>query len=340
MTPREDGLAAPPEWRASGRYWLAWPGPSGRWGERLDDVRDSFVEFVKLLSDAGPVTILANPADVADVSLRFGPGVAAMAMPHSDCCMRIMGPAFLVDGDGTLAAGIEWTGDRSKDTVAREVLDHLNLRRFSAPPGLWGGSYDVDGEGTCLIAESALRDWNGDRQSLEKALSDYLGVDTVLWLDSGIEGDLSGGTISNVARFLKPGLVIAASEADAGDANFDILQRNVEALKTGRDAKGRKIEVIEVPLPKRRLRPDGSRIAMSYANCFVGPGAIVLPAFEDARDQTAYDRVVSALLDYTVASLPADDMAYGGGGFASMTLPQPSLRPEAKSSAGPASAGR
>lgn len=314
----------PPEWVRHERYWMAWPCRAGRWGDHLDAARDVVAEAAKLVAEQGPVTMLANPAEVADVSLSCGPGIAAMVVPHGDCCMRSMAPSFLLDFRGGMI-GVRWP-DKWGNAVADAILTHLALPRVLGPWQAPGGFFDVDGEGTCLASEGLLTAVGCSRDEAERSLSDYLGVDKVIWLKCGLEGDVTGGHIHNLARFLRPGVVLALTDDERGDVNAELLKENVLRLKAARDAKNREITVARAPQPKRKLRADGSRICASYANCFVNRNLVVLPAFEDAKDQVAYDSVVGALLDHVVISLPALELAYGGSGFADIAVAQPSIR--------------
>lgn len=328
MTPREEGLSMPADWAVRGRYWMAWPQRAGLWGEQLEQVRESCIDLAHMASELGPVTMIANPEELVEVSLHIGSGsgVTTMILPHDDCCMRAIGPGFLADDYGRAAAGLQWDrrGQRMRD-VSRDILGHLRLPGFSGPSGLRGCMVDVDGEGTALASESWVR--GIERDQAEGFLANLFGVEKVIWLKTGMEGDTTGGHVVNMGRFLQPGLVIAPAEADSGDANYGLFQENLVRLAEARDARDRKLTVVAAQQPKRRKRRDGSRIAMSYANCFVAPGLVVLPAFEDSkRDRAALDAVAETLPDAKLAQVSALELAFGGGGLTSIILPQPQER--------------
>lgn len=321
--PRDHGYFMPPDWARHDRYWMAWPSGAEVWGRQLDAAREAVADVAKMMAEQAPVTVLANPAEVADVSLSCGPGVAAMVVPHGDCCMRSIGPTFLLDYRGGMA-GIRWS-DREEE-VAAALLGHLDIPTFEGPPGMSGGYIDVDGEGTCLASEALSAEFGSSRERLDEVLSAYLGIERVIWLKPGLEGDLRGGQILDLARFLRPGLVAAQYDEDRADPNGEVLRENFNRLKAARDARNRALTVVPLPQPKRKERPDGSRICMSYTNCLVNSNFIALPAFEESRDAVAYDRVVSALLDHVVVLVPVADLAYGAGGLGNLVLSQPCVR--------------
>jgi agmatine deiminase len=317
-TPRELGFAMPPAWVRQQRHWLAWP--TAGWQGGLDGAREAMAGLVQMLAEHRGVSVLANPEEAADVSLMCGPGVGAVAIPHGASGLRAMGPSFLLHDGGREVAGIVWPSE-GYDDVAGAIIEQQRLRRFDGPLPRAGAMVDVDGEGTALASEALLA--GGDRHDVERILHDYLRVEQVIWVNGAIDGDMSGGTVLNAARYLKPGLAIVTVESDGSEPDAARLEENRRRIEGARDARGRAIATVLVPLPKPRARPDGSRIAMSYANCFIDGSLVILPAFEDGRDDVAYDRVVQAVLDHTVVSYPAFEFAQGGCGLGSLIVSQP-----------------
>lgn len=318
MTPRDEGFSLAPEWMPVRRYWLAWPeAPPGLDEQVVESARLSLAELARLLAALGPVSVLANPAQVVDVSLYCGAGVGAVAISHDHCCMRAAGPGFLIGPEGG-RAGLQWRGG----TVAGQLLDLLSLRRFACPLPLDGFAIDVDGEGTCLAPQALLR--LIPRAAAEAMLAEWLGVRVVIWLETGLEGEPPPGRLVSVARFLRPGLVMAMTGGDSGDPNRALLDGNRVRLAEARDAAGRRLEVVEAPQPRRRVGSGGHRVPMSYTDAFMGDAVIMLPAFDDHRDQTAWDNVVAVLQDANVLTVPAWDFATAAGaGLGSLVLAQP-----------------
>lgn len=344
--PRQDGYSMPPAWAPHARCWMAWPCREALWGDRMDAARGAYAEAAQAISRFEPVTVVANPADVAEVSLRCGTGVGSLPLEIDDSWLRDTGPTFLVDGRGGVA-GVDWRfnawGDPSlahdKDAaVARALLEHLGLPRYEAPIVLEGGAVEVDGDGTALATEAVLldprRNPEAGRGAMERHLRDYLGVETVIWLGAGLEDDDTGGHVDNVACFAAPGVVLALVSRDSADGNHAALADNLERLRRARDARGRALEVVEVVQPKRAERPDGRRLARSYVNLYVANGGVLVPSFEDPRDDDACEAVERCFPGREVVTVPADDIVYGGGGLHCITQPQPSGEPPAPTEGG------
>jgi agmatine deiminase len=316
---------------------MAWPCREEIWGEGMDAAREAFADVARAIAEFEPVTMVCNPADVSEASLILGnrTSIDVMSIEIDDSWLRDSGPTFLIDRQSTLA-GVAWRfnawGEKVKPyandaAVARRILDHLKVRRFDAPFVLEGGSIHVDGEGTLITTEQCLLNPNRNpslsKAEIEQNLRDWLGVSTIVWLPEGLEDDDTDGHVDNIACFAKPGVVIALSTEDKSDPNFDVLQTNLEILRSTKDAKGRALQVIELPQPARRER-GGRRLALSYINFTFANGGIVMPGFNVAEDARAYRTLRDAFPDRQIIQVgSAGDIVAGGGGIHCITQQQP-----------------
>jgi agmatine deiminase len=333
--PADDGFTLAAAWAPHARSWLAWPTRAESWGEHLDAAREAYSEVAQAILRFEPVTFIAKPKNVAEVSLTTGSGVATLSLPHDDSFLRDMGPSFVVDGKGAVA-GVEWLwnawGNRYSDherdaAVAGKLLEHLGIKRYSAPMVLEGGAIDGDGEGTLLASETVLlnanRNPNLGRAEVERHLAEYLGARKIIWLAGGLAGDPAGGLIDNVACFVKPGVVLAQTTSDATDVNYAPLQDNIARLKAASDAKGRALEVVEIEQPRPQQGDGGRRLPLSYTSLYLANGAAIVPAFEDPQDSRAYELFVKLFAGREVVQVPANELAFGGAGLGAIALGQP-----------------
>ncbi len=334
-TPADRGLFMPAEWHPHDRCWMAWPCRVELWGDRLEAARAAYAKVASAIAEFEPVTMIANPENVAEVSLHCGPGIACLPMPHDDSWIRDNGPSFVIDGKGAIA-GIDWRfnawGEKihpyDRDAaVAAAVLEHLDIAREAAPLVLEGGSIHVDGEGSLLTTEECLLNPNRNpdlgRDEIEALLCAYLGVRQVIWLGRGLEQDETDGHIDNLACFVRPGVVLALTSDDPEDGNHAALQDNLNRLRAATDAKGRALEVIEVLQPARGEDDDGLRLGKSYVNFYIANGGVVMPSFEDGKDAAARDTIIACFPGREVRQVPALDIVHGGGGIHCITQQQP-----------------
>lgn len=333
--PRDDGFFMPAEWAPHSRCWMAWPCREAVWGDHLDMAREAYAEVANAIAAFEPVTMIANPENLAEASLKCGTGVACLPIPHDDSWTRDTGPSFLINDRGELG-GVAWQfnawggkySNYEKDSkVASAILQHLELPVFLGDMILEGGSIHVDGEGTLLTSEQCLlnpnRNPNLSRSDIEEKLRGYLGVESIIWLNQGLVDDETDGHVDNLACFAAPGVVLALSCDDPNDENYAALQDNISRLRASSDAKGRPLEVIEVPQPARMNNDQGERLSRSYINFYIANGGIVMPSFEDSQDSRALDIIAGAFPDRSVVSVSATDITFGGGGIHCITQQQP-----------------
>ncbi|WP_342239472.1 agmatine deiminase [Inquilinus sp. OTU3971] len=334
--PASLGYVMPAEWEPHSRCWMAWPCREEIWGEHMDAACTAYADVARAIADFEPVTMACNPSDVAEASLTLGNGtpIDVVSMEIDDSWLRDSGPTFLLDRNGHLA-GAHWRfnawGQKvqpySRDAVvAKRILKHVGARRFRAPFVLEGGAIHVDGEGTVLTTEQCLLNPNRNpditKAQVEQNLRDWLGVSTVIWLPEGIEDDETDGHVDEIACFVRPGVVLALSTDDKSDGNFDVLQTNLDILRSAKDAKGRPLQVIEVPQPARQEH-NGKRLSLSYVNFYIANGGVVMPAFDVAEDERAFRIIRDAFPNRRVVQVHARDIFLGGGGIHCITQQQP-----------------
>ncbi len=324
-TPRAQGFAMPPEWAPHSRCWMAWPCRSELWGERTSAARQAYAELAKTIVTYEPVTMIARPDLTAEASLTCGQGISVLPLAHDDSRIRDTSPTFLLDQAGALG-GVDWRYDgygaraapfEQDARLAEAICARLEVPRFAAPIVLEGGGVHVDGEGTALVCTGSVLDPKRNpglgRGQIESALADCLGITEVIWLEHGFDGDVSGGHVDNVARFVRPGAVMVLTCRDPEDANFAPFQDNLARLRGARDAAGRQLEVIEVEQPAPRSGPDGRRLTNSYLSFYLANGAVLLPMFGDAKDAAACAAISAAFPDRRAIQIDADDLVCGGG---------------------------
>lgn len=224
--------------------------------------------------------------------------------------------------------------DWREDTkIPGRVAKLLGIRQFDAEVNgkafvLEGGSIDVNGRGTlitteeCLLGDVQQRNPGLGREQIEQALHDYLGVTNVIWLERGIVGDDTHGHVDDIARFIGPWVVAAATADDRFDQNFDILQANLRRLRAARDQDGRQLTIVELPMP-RAVIFDGQRLPASYANFYIANGLVLVPVFNDPNDRVALNLLAEALPEREIVPIHCGDFIWGLGAIHCATQQEP-----------------
>ncbi|RYL93494.1 agmatine deiminase family protein [Sporolactobacillus sp. THM7-4] len=311
MFPKDLSYRMPAEWCRHERTFISWPvRESMCYPQDYEPVCQGYREFVLAISEFEPVTVIVNPDEYEEVKESFDhPKIDFLPVPHNDSWIRDNGPTFLTDEKGN-RAGVNWHFNAwgakympwdLDDQVAPEILNRFKMKRFDAPLVLEGGSFHVDGEGTLITTEECLLNKNRNphltREQIEHHLKQFLNIEKVIWLKRGLSGDETDGHIDNTACFASPGKVFIQVCHDSEDENFKIARENLEILRNATDARGRKIEIIEIQQPPKR-EMNGERLTLSYINFYFVNDGIILPVFGGSAEET--DRMAETILRETL----------------------------------------
>jgi agmatine deiminase len=319
-----DGFSMPPEWAPHSGCFVSWPCKEDTWCGFSKEAKKAYTEVIEAVSRFEPVIVLSDPSTLKEAREAVGKDVHVVEVRLDDAWIRDNGPTFVTSDEGGSAIvqfGFNGWGGRfppyQNDAKVPEVLaDRMGLERHLGPMILEGGAICVDGEGTLMTTESCLLNPNRNpglsRTDAEHILNSYLGVRKVLWLKQGIHNSMIDGHIDGVAAFVRPSTVVMASTDDEQDPNCEVMRANRARLETLTDAKGRSIEIVDLPMPKRR-EIAGNRIAPCYTNFFIAGCGVVAPTFGEAND-----RAVTAILQdlfpkHEVVGVRCEYIGVGGG---------------------------
>jgi agmatine deiminase len=329
----------PAEWEPHAATWLAWPHAVTTWPGCLEEAEREFEQLVRTLAGFERVELLVqNEQHRARIAARLGPivrdgAVRLHAIPTDDVWMRDIGPTFVRGSSGLVA--LDWRFDAwggkyppwdRDDAVAAQVAKLVGVNTERPDIVLEGGAIEVDGEGTLLATEPTLLDPKRnpgiDKAAIDALVLELLGVHQTIWLGDGIEGDDTDGHIDDIARFVAPGRVVCAREPDPRDPNHAPLEDCIARLRASRDAAGRTLEVIDLPMPKPVLA-GGDRLPASYANFYIANSAVLVPVFGEATDERALGVLRPLFPVREVVGVPSRALVRGLGAVHCLTQQQP-----------------
>ncbi len=348
----ERGFYMPAEWSPHAATWLIWP-ESDDFPGKLEAVRWVYCELIRLLTVHERVRLIVSSGAVEErcrVQLgRVGLDLSQVDFVHAATnrtWARDNLPSFLKhrsDSQRLGAAKFRFNGwARYDDHALDDTAGRLVAERFAdvadypvveagsgpAPMVLEGGAIDVDGEGTllttraCLLGTRFARNPGASQQAIEETLQGALGVKKFVWLDDGVAGDDTSGHVDDFARFVRPGVVVCASESDSTDVNYAPLQRAQEQLRGATDACGRRLDVIALPMPGPVVC-DGERLPASYANFYIANGIVLVPVFNDPCDAEALGILQELFPTRRVVGVFCRDLVLGLGTIHCSTQQEP-----------------
>lgn len=342
QTPAALGFHMPAEWEPQAAVWLSWPHNRETWPGQFRTIPDVFAEIVAQISRIEDVRINCAARlqpRAKRLCVQAGADMARVTFHHhptNDAWCRDHGPIFVKNGKTGEVAVTDWAynawgGKHSPydldNQIPRLITRRLGLRRFANDMILEGGSIEVNGRGLLLTSEQCLLNRNRNphltRAEIERNLRDYLGVRTILWVGEGIAGDDTDGHIDELARFYKPGGVVACVEPNRRDPNHRPLAENLERLKSFRTPEGRRLNIVELPMPKP-FAFRGQRVPASYANFLILNGAVLAPTFrQPKRDAQACEIIGRCFPDRAVIPIDCYHLIGGRGALHCISQQQP-----------------
>ena len=343
-TPAALGYRMPAEWHPHEATWLTWPKDPVTWPDRVPAVQEIFLQFIEALTPHERVCLLVDDETAAaDVSARCADrhidpaNLTLLQVPTVDSWIRDYGPNFLL-GPGEALAFNHWIFNAwggkyeslMRDADVPQRLDDLRgVMRFQPGIVLEGGSIDVNGAGTVLTTEQCLRHPNRNpslsKADLEGYLRHYLGVEQVLWLGDGIEGDDTDGHVDDITRFVATDTIVTAVEEDPADPNHGPLQDNLARLRAARQPSGEPWRIVTLPMPGY-VMADGDRLPASYANFYIANRVVLLPIYHHVNDERAVDILQECFPSHRIVPIQCEPLVWGMGSVHCVTQQQPESR--------------
>ena len=257
--------------------------------------------------------------------------------PTNDAWCRDHGPAFLINPTEKKKMIVDWNynawGGKYPPYDLDDVIPTLIAKHYNIPvvnPGIImeGGSVEFNGKGTLITTRACLLNKNRNphlsQDQIEKYLSDYYGVDNILWLGDGIIGDDTDGHIDDLTRFVNDDTVVTIIEEDKQDENYDILQDNLKELNKLRLENGKQMNIIELPMPDQVIYED-QRLPASYANFYTANKYVIVPTFRCKQDDKVLNILQDCFQDRKVVGIDSTDIIWGLGSFHCLSQQEPAV---------------
>jgi agmatine deiminase len=355
-TPKRDGFRMPGEFEPQKRVWMIWPERPDNWRDGAKPAQKAFMHVAKAVSEFTPVTMVVSRRQYANCRSLLPPEIRVIEMSNDDAWMRDCGPTFVINDKGDVRANdwsfnawgglvdglyFPWDND---DAIAQKVCEIEGIDSYhTADFVLEGGSIHVDGEGTLLTTEMCLlsngRNPHLTRQQIEKTLKEHLNVTKIIWLGDGIDPDETNGHVDDVACFVRPGEVACIWTEDENDPFYKAAQDAYKKLTRATDAKGRKLKVHKLCLPRENVRisgefhidyvegtiprEDGDICIASYMNFLITNKGVIVPQYGDENDKLALEQIRAMFPKHKVVGVDTVEVVYGGGNVHCITQQQP-----------------
>lgn len=355
-TPKEDGYRMPAEFEQQKQIWMLWPERQDNWRNGAKPVQQVFVNVAKAISTFEPVTFCVSKEQYTNCRSQLPDCIRVVEVASNDSWIRDCGPTFLKNAEGEIRA-VDWTFNAwgglvdglyfpwdLDDQVARKVCEIEEVDSYRTEGFvLEGGSFHVDGEGTVMTTKMCLlskgRNPGLSQKEIEEMLCSYLNCETVIWVTDGIDPEETNGHIDDVACFIRPGEAACIYTEDPENPFYEASRKAYEELCQSVDARGRRLKVHKLCLPKKPVylngaetidciegtapRRDGDICIASYMNFLIVNGGVIVPQYEDENDELALAQIQEMFPERKVVGVKTREVVYGGGNIHCITQQQP-----------------
>ena len=299
---QEDNYYMPAEWEKHDAVWLGWEADS------TSGFYPVVTEMIKTLTPNVTVKIAFNSDSLMQTAKSYlkrnqidTSNIKFYVMPGDRYWIRDHGAAFLVNGKGELGvADFGWNHygfpqflkekyNSNQDSIGKYLNKRLpsmiktgtvdslmavaeGAKIFKSKVVTEGGNIEVNGKGTLIVCEAAMKNRNPDltKEFMESELKKVLGVSKVIWIKQGLAedpngffrrltGNYVGGGVQHsdeFVRFSNANTILLAwvdeAEKDLNPINkmnYQRLNENYQTLKNATDQDGKPFNIVKVPMP-------------------------------------------------------------------------------------------
>jgi agmatine deiminase len=334
----------PAEFEPQEAIWLQWPG---RWEKAYEpafaEITNVIVQYetLHILYDSNRIRDEARAAITAAGGNPDHANIVWHNIPNDNAWMRDNGPVYVVQ-DGAIRIQ-DWEFDAwggawgsipyaNDNDVPIEVGAYLGMPVDHVDIVHERGNLEFNGVDTVILNWNVIGNPNrgngyANKAEAEVDLMNWFGVTKVIWADGPITGDLTGGHIDGIARFIDANRVVVGNctvngvcqPGDSDDQVYDGVAAELAAAG---------FEVIRMDFDAA-ITYGGYTFDADYLNWGVGNGWVILVGFDNpATDNAAQAQLEAWFPDRDVYVIEMLDSWIEGGGVHCHTNDQPAPVPE------------
>lgn len=331
----------PAEWAEQAFVQLTWPHENTDWAFMIDEVNKCFAMLAKAIVNFANVLIVCENANalkpiLSDIDFSR---ITFVELPSNDTWARDHG-GITVFEDGKAVVhdfgfngwGLKFAANHD-NLITRKLFDlnflnqnysYRNCLNFV----LEGGSIESDGQGTILTtAECLLSDNrnNSGKAEVEQALKFYFNAQNVLWLENGyLAGDDTDSHVDTLARLCPNNCIAYVKCDDEADEHYDALKKMEIELQNFRTIEGLPFRLIDVPMADA-IYFEGERLPATYANFLIINGAVLMPTYQQERDEIALAQLQKAFPNHQIIGINCLALIKQHGSLHCVTMQYPKV---------------
>ena len=330
----------PAEWHPQSGVMITWPHADTDWFDILEEVTACYVAFSKEILKREKLLVVCPEEDevVKHFTAEEQKNLLISELKSNDTWSRDHGAiSVFVNGTPTLLDfGFNGWGLKFAANYDNQITQRLFQQEEFNPEVRYeskinfifeGGSIESDGEGTLLTTSQCLLAPNRNQPMTQEEIEEYLkkslGADRVLWLNHGyLAGDDTDSHIDTLARFCDRHTIAYVKCDDETDEHFDELKRMEEELTSFKTSEGKPYRLIPLPMADA-VYYDGYRLPATYTNFLIINGAVLIPTYASAKDETAKTQLQKAFPNHEIIGIDCRPLIKQHGSLHCVTMQFP-----------------
>ena len=329
-TSSEGYRRVPAEWEPHEGTWLQWP----KGWER--GFQGTFSEIVNALQAHESVNLIVVDEAGLEIARKFLvnkevplDNIQWYVMAYDWSWMRDNGPIWVETSDGVILQ--DWGFNAWGEIDPHFDKDNAVPCKVAEIEGVECEGYDLiyergtlefNGAGTLIASWPVMKDRNPElsQSEAEQVFQEAFGVEKVVWILGAPRGDITGGHVDGIARFIDANTVVVARHVDENHPEANLYEEAAEII----EAAGFEVRRMDIP---GHVSYRGIKMPAIYVNWLVANGVVVMTGFgEPDWDNAAKATVESYFPGRDVVVIETLDLWYSGGGVHCVTNDQPMMQ--------------
>ena len=298
-----------------------------KWDFGMYDALNGFL--IENIQDAGATAIVLVDDDIfrlgVNAYIRAGKirsdRLIVFTLPTTSIWTRDYGPTSVFHGSNGELAMIDWLfdypGHKNDDDLPKKISEAFGYNQFQLEKGknrvvLAGGDFVTDGFGTAFSSSAVRKENPGRFKRVKKLLDSHMGISSYVLLEQ-----LVFGPDNHIDMYMKllDEETILVGQYDSDSLGDEIIEENVEYLRTLDSCYGKPYRIVRIPMPGNTIHQD----FRTYTNSLIVNNYVLVPLYGIDKDEIALQIYRDAMPGYNVVGFDCSDIIALRGAIHCMT---------------------
>ncbi|MCH9699236.1 MAG: agmatine deiminase family protein [Gammaproteobacteria bacterium] len=332
-----------PEWQPQSAVLIAWPDRLTDFAATLNAVEQTYLAIVQAITLHQSLIIAVRNQQLKNHVRQLlsqesinRQQVVYCIIDYDDIWVRDIAPLGIRHNNSVYLLRFRFNAwgnqyQHSKDALFAQRL--LESGIFHAPSKtseltLEGGALDSNSLGDVLTTESCLFDQNRNQKPSHQLTSDLIktihATRLIVLRNGRLIGDDTGGHIDTLVRFCSDQNIVYTACDNPKDPNYNELLKLQDEISELNLKYNSQFNCCAVPIPDPIFNVHNQQLPASYINFLIINHAVLVPQYNDKKDELALQILQSCFPDRQILPIPCLSLIQQFGSLHCMTMNYPS----------------